>query len=100
MTVMLATPVTMIVRVAVALPIAIDRGDRDDRRGGSRGRGRGSDRNPRYATDDNYDTTAPTAKSVLSARVAASVATLIRSRTKALSRIGRGIAAPSPTGSP
>ena len=33
-----------------------DRGDRDDRRGGSRGgRGRGSDRNPRYATDDNYD---------------------------------------------
>ena len=30
-----------------------DRGDRDDRRGGSRGgRGRGSDRNPRYATDD------------------------------------------------
>ena len=30
-----------------------DRGDRDDRRGGSRGRG--SDRNPRYATDDNYD---------------------------------------------
>ena len=39
-------------------------------------------------------TTAPTAKSVLSARVAASVATSIRSRTKALSRIGRGIAAP------
>ena len=33
-----------------------DRGDRDDRRGGFRGgRGRGSDRNPLYATDDNYD---------------------------------------------
>ncbi|KFI91829.1 guanosine pentaphosphate synthetase I/polyribonucleotide nucleotidyltransferase [Bifidobacterium saguini DSM 23967] len=29
--------------------------DRDDRRSSGRGRGRGSDRNPRYATDDNYD---------------------------------------------
>ena len=55
MTVMLRDSRAMIVRVAVALPIADDRGDRDDRRGGSRGRGRGSDRNPRYATDDNYD---------------------------------------------
>ena len=48
---------------------------------------------------DDY-VTKPFSLDELSARVAASVATLIRSRTKSLSRIGRGIAAPLTYGKP
>ena len=97
MTVMLATPEMMIVRVAVALPIAMTVAIVMTAVAVSVAAvavARTATRAMPLTTTTT--TTAPTAKSVLSVRVAASVATLIRSRTKALSRIGRGIAAPPP----